>query len=61
MIRICSLLRSVARYLQSDRAITRHYASPNDNGSHGSAFGITMEQRGISKLVSVDLQAAKNP
>ena len=57
VVRFCDLLRDICSQTDTRFLIVTHHRMTMARMDR--LFGITMEQRGISKLVSVDLQAAE--
>ena len=56
--RFCDLLRDIARQTETRFLIVTHHRMTMARMDR--LFGVTMEQKGISKLVSVDLQTAED-
>ncbi len=55
--RFCNLMDEMA---QSDRdALRHHHAQPDHHGRMNRLFGVTMAERGVSQLVSVNLEEAE--
>ena len=57
VVRFCDLLRDICSQTDTRFLIVTHHRMTMARMDR--LFGITMEQRGISKLVSVDLQSAE--
>jgi len=57
VVRFCDLLRDICSQTDTRFFIITHHRMTMARMDR--LFGITMEQRGVSKLVSVDLQTAE--
>jgi chromosome segregation protein len=57
VVRFCDLLRDICAQTDTRFLVITHHRMTMARMDR--LFGITMEQRGISKLVSVDLQTAE--
>lgn len=56
--RFCDLLRKIAEQTQTRFLVVTHHRMTMARMDR--LFGVTMEQKGISRLVSVDLQTAED-
>ena len=55
--RFCDLLRNIAEQTQTRFLVVTHHRMTMARMDR--LFGVTMEQKGVSRLVSVDLQTAE--
>jgi chromosome segregation protein len=56
--RFCDLLRNIAEQTQTRFLVVTHHRMTMARMDR--LFGVTMEQKGVSRLVSVDLQTAED-